>query len=71
MRHYAQYTFCEIDPIKESRADLTPQAYPSLTPGFMAVRQAKTKEFGATLDALRLSQARKPSFIGRLRKAGL
>jgi hypothetical protein len=37
----------------------------------LAARQGKTGEFGAKLGALRLSQARKPSFIERMRKAGL
>jgi hypothetical protein len=37
----------------------------------LAVRRGKREEFGARLDALRAAQARKPTFIERLRKAGL
>lgn len=37
----------------------------------LAVRKGKREEFGARLDALRAAQARKPTFIERLRKAGL
>jgi hypothetical protein len=37
----------------------------------LAVRSGKAEEFGARFDALRAAQARKPSFIERLRKAGL
>jgi hypothetical protein len=35
------------------------------------VRKGKTDEFEARLNALRAAQARKPSFIERLRKAKL
>ena len=37
----------------------------------LAVRRGKREEFGARLGALRAAQARKPTFIERLRKAGL
>jgi len=37
----------------------------------LAVRRGKREEFGARLDALYVAQARKPTFIERLRKAGL
>jgi hypothetical protein len=37
----------------------------------LAARKGKMDEFEARLDALRAAQARKPSFIERLRKAGL
>ena len=37
----------------------------------LAFRKGKMKEFGPRLSALHAAQARKPSFIKRLRKAGL
>ena len=37
----------------------------------LAVRRGEREEFGVRLGALRAAQARKPSFIERLRKAGL
>jgi hypothetical protein len=37
----------------------------------LAVRKGKTDEFEARLNAFRAAQARKPSFIERLRKAKL
>jgi hypothetical protein len=37
----------------------------------LAIRGGNRDEFGVRLDALRVAQARKPSFIERLRKAGL
>ncbi|MBI5967184.1 MAG: hypothetical protein HY882_04935 [Deltaproteobacteria bacterium] len=40
-------------------------------PSRLASRKGKMNEFGSRLNALRAAQARKPSFIERLRKAGL
>jgi len=37
----------------------------------LAARENKTDQFRARLDAIRVTQARRPSFIERLRKAGL
>jgi len=37
----------------------------------LASRKGEINEFGPRLSALRAAQARKPSFIERLRKAGL
>jgi len=37
----------------------------------LAARKGKKEDFGSRLDALRVSQARKPAFIERMRKAGL
>ena len=37
----------------------------------LAARKGKKTDFGSRLDALRASQVRKPSFIERIRKAGL
>jgi hypothetical protein len=37
----------------------------------LAARKGKKEDFGSRLDALRVSQARKPAFIEKMRKAGL
>jgi len=37
----------------------------------LAARKGKADDFRARLDVIRVAQARKPSFIERLRKAGL